>query len=239
MSEARAWETSARPERMLELHPPRCDRKGRLLLAACCRMCWGLLPDARSRHAIDTAERWADELSEDSERLEAALGAEEAAVIANARYEEVNGELHTEMWRLTHGGPVPGRIAALHDDADHQNRERIATLVAHTTVITAPLPTDFRRAVRLPDSPVAVAILRDIFGNPFQPVAFSPDWRTDTAIALASQMYESREFSAMPILADALQDAGCDNTDILSHCRDANQPHVRGCWVVDLVLGKT
>ena len=55
---------------------------------------------------------------------------------------------------------------------------------------------------------------------------------------LARTMYDSREFSAMPILADALQDAGCDNDDILAHCRDANQVHVRGCWVVDLVLGK-
>jgi hypothetical protein len=51
-------------------------------------------------------------------------------------------------------------------------------------------------------------------------------------------MYESRDFSAMPILADALQDAGCDNDDILSHCRDTSLTHVRGCWVVDLVLGK-
>ena len=68
--------------------------------------------------------------------------------------------------------------------------------------------------------------------------AFAPEWRTDTAVSLARGMYESRDFSAMPILADALQDAGCDNADILNHCRDANQPHVRGCWVVDLVLGK-
>jgi hypothetical protein len=81
-------------------------------------------------------------------------------------------------------------------------------------------------------------LLRDIFGNPFQPVSFSPDWRTDTAVSLARQMYDSREFGAMPILADALQDAGCDSEDILNHCRDANQVHVRGCWVVDLVLGK-
>jgi hypothetical protein len=80
-------------------------------------------------------------------------------------------------------------------------------------------------------------ILRDIFGNPFRPVAFSPEWRTDTAVSLAKQMYESREFSAMPILADALQDAGCDNDDMLDHCRGPG-PHVRGCWVVDLVLGK-
>ena len=81
-------------------------------------------------------------------------------------------------------------------------------------------------------------IIRDIFGNPFRPVAFGPEWRTDTAVAIAGQMYESRDFSAMPILADALQDAGCDSDDILSHCRDAAQVHVRGCWVVDRVLGK-
>ncbi|QEG32042.1 hypothetical protein GobsT_68920 [Gemmata obscuriglobus] len=80
-------------------------------------------------------------------------------------------------------------------------------------------------------------LVRDIFGNPFRPVRFAPGWRTDTAIAIARQMYESRDFSAMPVLADALQDAGCDCADILAHCRDPQQVHVRGCWVADLVLG--
>jgi hypothetical protein len=80
-------------------------------------------------------------------------------------------------------------------------------------------------------------LLREIFGNPFRPATFSPSWRTNTAVSLARQMYESREFSAMPILADALQDAGCDNEDVLNHCREAGV-HVRGCWVVDLLLGK-
>ena len=82
------------------------------------------------------------------------------------------------------------------------------------------------------------SLLRDIFGNPFRPVAFAPEWRTDTAVAFARTMYESRDFSAMPILADALQDAGCDSDDILAHCRDTSLTHVRGCWVADLVLGK-
>ncbi len=81
-------------------------------------------------------------------------------------------------------------------------------------------------------------LIRDIFGNPFRPAEFSPSWRTDTTLALARTMYASRDFSAMPILADALQDAGCADERILNHCRDANQVHVRGCWVVDLVLGK-
>jgi hypothetical protein len=82
-----------------------------------------------------------------------------------------------------------------------------------------------------------VAIFRDIFGNPFRPVEFDPEWHTSTTVALARGMYESREFGAMPILADALQDAGCDNEEILGHCQGPG-PHVRGCWVVDLVLGK-
>ncbi|MBN9120040.1 MAG: hypothetical protein J0I06_12900 [Planctomycetes bacterium] len=82
--------------------------------------------------------------------------------------------------------------------------------------------------------------MRDIFGNPFRPpVALDKSWRTDTALTLARTMYDSRDFRAMPILADALQDAGCDNDDILAHCRDTSLTHVRGCWVVDLVLGKS
>jgi hypothetical protein len=79
--------------------------------------------------------------------------------------------------------------------------------------------------------------IREIFGNPFRHVAFDPKWRTSAVVSLARQMYESRDFSAMPILADALQEANCDNDDILSHCRGRGT-HVRGCWVVDLVLDK-
>ena len=81
------------------------------------------------------------------------------------------------------------------------------------------------------------SLVREILGNPYRPTKFDKSWRTGTAVSLARQMYESREFSAMPILADALQAAGCDNEDILTHCRGPG-PHVRGCWVVDMVLGK-
>ena len=98
-----------------------------------------------------------------------------------------------------------------------------------------PASADWRESFRAWSRTLAL----DLIGpNPFRPTPFSPSWRTDTAVTLARTMYESREFSAMPILADALQDAGCDNTDILNHCRDMSQVHVRGCWVVDLVLGK-
>ncbi len=80
-------------------------------------------------------------------------------------------------------------------------------------------------------------LIRDIFGNPFRPATADPRWLTISAVALAQHMYQSRDFSPMPALADALQDAGCDSEDILSHCRGPG-PHVRGCWVVDLLLGK-
>ena len=80
-------------------------------------------------------------------------------------------------------------------------------------------------------------VVWDVVGNPFRPVAFDPAWRTDTAVALARHVYESREFGAMPILADALQDAGCDSDEVLDHCRHGSG-HVRGCWVLDGVLGK-
>ncbi len=97
---------------------------------------------------------------------------------------------------------------------------------------------NFASEFSIPTTAQLAHFVRDIFGNPFRPVVFAPAWRTDTAIALARTMYEAREFSVMPILADALQDAGCDNDDMLGHCRDTTAPHVRGCWVVDLVLGK-
>jgi len=80
-------------------------------------------------------------------------------------------------------------------------------------------------------------LFHDIFGNPFRPVAFATSWRTEHSVGLAARMYDDREFAAMPILADAIEEAGCDNADILFHCRESGV-HVRGCWVVDLVLGK-
>src|SRR5581483_9370855 len=80
--------------------------------------------------------------------------------------------------------------------------------------------------------------IRDMFPNPFQPVIFDPQWRTQKALALANQIYTDRAFDRMPILADALEEAGCTNADILNHCRQPGE-HVRGCWVVDLLLGKS
>ncbi len=80
-------------------------------------------------------------------------------------------------------------------------------------------------------------LIRCLFGNPFRPLAAHTPWLTSTVLALARGIYEDRAFDRLPVLADALQDGGCADPDILAHCR-SDGPHVRRCWVVDLVLGK-
>jgi hypothetical protein len=85
------------------------------------------------------------------------------------------------------------------------------------------------------------AILKDVLGPlPIRTVAIDPRWtawNNGTIPAIARRIYEERAFHELPILADALEDAGCTDPDVLSHCRGPG-PHARGCWVVDLLLGK-
>src|SRR5262249_23770133 len=80
-------------------------------------------------------------------------------------------------------------------------------------------------------------VYRDLNPNPFVPVAWKPEWLTTTVVALAGSVYHSRDLSLMPSLAHALLDAGCDHQLVQGHCR-AGKPHVRGCWVIDAILGR-
>jgi hypothetical protein len=86
-----------------------------------------------------------------------------------------------------------------------------------------------------------VALLRDVFGNPFQPVSLDPDWLAShgrNAATMAQVIYEQRRFDELPILADALEEADCPSAALVAHFRSAG-PHIRGCWALDLLLGKT
>jgi hypothetical protein len=156
--------------------------------------------------------------------------------------------------------PRVGRLLSAHEDlADHRDRARLARDLAGQDAFGFDLDLadrDVRWAVvrgvrgfgnggdcRVGELPLVLgteaaarALARDIFGNPFRPVSFSPSWRTIAAVALARMMYETRDFAAMPVMADALQDAGCEQEDVLGHCRGPG-PHARGCWVVDGILG--
>ncbi|HEY1190426.1 MAG TPA: hypothetical protein VGE74_22520 [Gemmata sp.] len=94
---------------------------------------------------------------------------------------------------------------------------------------------------RLDDLPqwrtLSAALLRELVPNPFRPVIRNPDWLTSNVVSLAAHIDRAHEFATMPILADALQDTGCGDKRVLNHCR-AIGPHVRGCWVLDMILGK-
>jgi hypothetical protein len=79
-------------------------------------------------------------------------------------------------------------------------------------------------------------LVRCLFGNPFRPVAPGP-WITPATVTIARDCYDRREFSKLPLMADLLEEAGCPEQSVLDHCRRPG-PHTRGCWVVDLVLGK-
>jgi hypothetical protein len=198
------------------------DRKLRLFGCACCRRVWHVLDDERCRSAIEVAERFVEGEATNEERNRAFRAACKA--------------------RDRHPQPT-GRRAA---------DERTCAYYAVSYVVGAQGTTAARNAAAYvlrhfewkdPDHLAAErARIRnlslDVFGNPFRPVAVEPDWRTSTVIALATGIDESLDFTAFPILADALQDAGCENPDLLNHCREAGD-HARGCWAIDAILGKS
>jgi hypothetical protein len=132
-----------------------------------------------------------------------------------------------------HGKLPKGTRASTTETVIFFNKNAARSLIQTAHAPHASWKRGWQEAIR-----VQPLFLRDIFGNPFRPGVCEPSWLTSDVVALARGIYDDKAFDRMPILADALQDAGCTNEDVLSHCRDANQVHVRGCWVVDLLLGK-
>jgi hypothetical protein len=220
------WLKGADPQRLLESLGERAsDRKLRLFSCACCRRAWHLARTARFQQALPLVEGFADGTTKDRDRGRAHGISGEVLQDQSLPVEEQC--LGGELWAAS-------RKTLKRDGYEFYGLgESAAAAIGYAAGTPHPRWAAAKKAERKEQA----KLLRDIFGNPFQPVAFSPEWRTDTTVALARQMYESREFSAMPILADALQDAGCDNANILGHCR-GNGPHVRGCWVADMVLDK-
>jgi hypothetical protein len=217
MTEAE-WRTDTNPDRMLAvLRGKATDRKVRLFLVACARSAWGHLTQPDMRQAVEVAERFADGRASEGELREqnrAMWG------YATRRHDPVAHE-----WAY---GPADKRSAlrlAMCTTFSRQGLARIGAMNA------------FREGQRLTGQ-VQPALLRDVFGPlPFRGIAFPPAWRSPDAAGVAAGIYEDRAFDRLPLLADALMDAGCGDEDILGHCR-SDGPHVRGCWVVDLVLGK-
>ena len=226
MTEAE-WRACDDPERMLrQLKCLSSRRKSILFSSACAHSIWDMIPDKRSREAILFTERCADD----------PYSATELARISNDVYDayvDWRGDLSEQSWYYVGLGALGAAQIAV---ATITEPERIAEVIVCCEYAS-------RLANGGSDSHGDVSagqaqLLRDIVGNPFRPVAADPRWLTPTVTALAAGIYADRAFDRMPVLADALEDAGCDDVDVLGHCRGPG-PHVRGCWVVDLLLGKT
>ncbi len=142
------------------------------------------------------------------------------------------------------GFDAPEHYAA---SAARSATEKDVHLAGGSAAIDAALATTAKGSVdrfHRPLRPIHASFLREIFGNPFRTVAVNSSWLTANVRPLAAAVYEDRHMPSglfdthrLGILADTLEDAGCDNADILNHCRQPGE-HVRGCWILDMVLGK-
>ncbi len=252
-----AWFTCTDPRPMFGLlRGKERGRKFRLFACACCRRVEHLLTDDRSHRALEVFERFLDgELT-----LKEYGAGEREAADACADLARVAGDGESAAASEADRVRLFACMFAAHAVADcfgNVSSAPVDCCGALRGYGTAELTDDrqLREAgdrIEADERTAQAALLRDIFGNPFYPIPFDPAWQTETVVSLARKMYSGRDFSAMPDLADAIQDAGCENDRILNHCRYANlpatgpgtapgmrtPPHVRGCWVVDLVLGK-
>jgi hypothetical protein len=227
-------------------HSTQCSqRKLWLFGVACCRNIWHLLPDERYRHAVEVAARLADGAASAAEQADALAALEEEEEYPSqaefAAYFLVRGSFSLDDEFAESGSvEVKGEQWA---SAIAQHASAAASEAVRESYLQQPPPA----AVRLHDSISQheqirqARLLREIVGYPFAPpCTFDAAWLScnSGAVSKLSQMiYDERTLDRMPVLADALEDAGCADQDILAHCRSSGE-HVRGCWVVDLILGK-
>ncbi len=240
MTEAE-WLVCGEPTPMLEFLRGRVsDRKLRLFACSCARRIWSLLADVRSQRAVEVAELLADgsihsdQLKETRELAQQAMRNEfdQAALAASDTLSDPNHLAYYASISASCAVRLPAWRGR--DYASEVEEFALMTHDERNGVLWAIEP----KIAWIYELGSQASLFREIVGIPFKPITLNPTWLTSTVVSLASGIYEEKAFDRMPILADALQDAGCDNEDILNHCRQRGE-HARGCWVVDLVLGKT
>jgi hypothetical protein len=220
MTEAE-WLKSIEPQAMLKHLQGKkrvlTERKLRLFAVACSRRVWEVMPHV-GREAVEVAEQYAD----GRVKKQALTAAFYAAVQVTVEDEDITGpdeyEANQALFAALHAvGKRDGMVITPQNAVDARNDGDVEG--EHTC---------------------QSAILRDIVGNPFRPVPVSPAWLawdSGTVGKLAQTIYDERAFDRLPVLADALEEAGCADEAILSHLR-GHGPHYRGCWAVDLLLGR-
>jgi hypothetical protein len=202
-------------------------RKRRLIACASCRLIWPLLVDERLRRAVEVAELFADGLVSAGVLAQArepalALGLAEGEILGGTRSDIPEWAALNDSWRAAHA-------AACAADEDFG----IPGNACHYAAQDGGKGRDTEDAGQ-------ASLVRAILGHPLREVAVDPVWlhrNNGTVRKVAQAIYDERAFERMPILANALEEAGCSGEEILGHCREPG-PHVRGCWLLDLVLGK-
>jgi hypothetical protein len=198
------------------------ERKLRLFACACCRRILDLISGPQYKELIEIAEQYA----EGSSSLQD-LMAQYRAVCRLLKYP-------TDYW-------FDPRGVSAHTTGPQWHAEHATLLAAFAFVERAAenaLIATTTQNSRQAEEQNQVALVREIFANPFRTVSIEPGLRTNAVTSLARTIADDRRFEDIPLLGDALEEAGCTNPDILSHCRGPG-PHVLGCWVVDLLLGKS
>ncbi len=239
------WLESADPQEMLRFLQGKASyRKLLLFVCSCYRRVWGqgVLPEEPLEQLVEVAERFAEG---QATRTELAA-AREAVARAEARAGEVRiPGLETEAWAAAENVSVPV--------VEHTTNQLVLLVAdsARRSPGSARRNQDSwesqaarHRAWLREESAVRRAqcgLLRELFGNPFRRVRILPAWRhanNRCVLNLARAVQETQQFGGLPILADALLDAGCDDEAMIAHCHSP-LPHARGCWLLDALLGKT
>jgi hypothetical protein len=253
MTEAE-WFGCNDPLPMLEvLRAAASDRKLRLFACACCRRVWHVVQYHASRRAVDVAERWADGAATAAELAAALQEATEAMGQAAEDYD------HAVLAGIDYvkGGPDPGdwedhaaaaeqlarAIPGMFRDPPAGAAAEVAraAAAAQATWEVGLFEQERRSQAERAQRGAEAALIREVFGNPFRPGQVDRAWlawNAGTVVKLAHAIYDGPRFGDMPVLADALEEAGCTDADLLGHCR-AGGEHVRGCWAVDLLLGRS
>jgi hypothetical protein len=230
-------------------------RKARLCMAACCWLHEVAFTDYRVIQAVETAERCADDPDAEDQLIEVQrefvhwLRAEEKPVGARGT---ISRSLH-DIWELLYewngsphyveAGQAIAHAAYILTGGAGDAVEYCARAIDLAEVLSGggeiqPDDCELNGPELETQTKHHIAnLLRDLFGNPFRSVEIHPSWETPLVEVMAGTAYRERDWVCLPVLADVLEDAGCSDSEVLHHLRGPG-PHVRGCWVLDLILGK-
>jgi hypothetical protein len=257
------WQACTDPARLLaHLSGRASDRKLRLFACACCRRIWHLLPEEGCRQAVLAAERYADgllskaglrEAEEQAQRItwaavQAAHAGWDAPLADAARASWVavwaacaaENSAEPHVWTEGVLGDVSEGPAARSLAARTAQVASWARSVAEDRSAWSALDAGPPDGHAEPEEDRQCDLLRDLFGDCGRPAVLNPDWlrwNDGCLVKMAHVIYHEGNFGDMPVLGDALEDAGCDDADVLEHCRCAPL-HSRGCWLLDALLGK-